>query len=68
MLYGNKEWLVTKLNLEKLQDYDVWLSQEADDTGLSICIYHVAVYAKRLYQRYFGNARLNVSLIDYSKK
>ena len=30
MLYGNKEWLVTKLNLEKLQDYDVWLSQEAD--------------------------------------
>lgn len=30
MLYGNKEWLVTRVDLEKLDKYDVWLSQEAD--------------------------------------
>lgn len=30
MLYGNKEWLLTKIDLEALAEYDVWLSQEAD--------------------------------------
>ena len=28
MLYGTKEWLITKLDLEKLDDYEIWLSQE----------------------------------------
>ena len=30
MLYGDKEWLMTKLDLDSLSKYDVWLSQEGD--------------------------------------
>lgn len=30
MLYGNKEWLATKLDLETLAEYEVWFSQEED--------------------------------------
>ncbi len=28
MLYGNKEWLIKNVDLTKLQDYDVWLSED----------------------------------------
>ena len=30
MVYGDKEWLIKEIDLAKLQDYDVWLAQEAD--------------------------------------
>ena len=68
MLYGNKEWLVTKLNLEKLQDYDVWLSQEADTPDYPYAYTMWQYTQKGSISGISGNARLNVSLIDYSKK
>ena len=30
MVYGDKEWLIKEVDLTKLQDYDVWLSQEEE--------------------------------------
>ncbi|MDR0963705.1 MAG: glycoside hydrolase family 25 protein, partial [Clostridium sp.] len=30
MLYGNKEWLIQKLDLTKLTKYDIWLAQTQD--------------------------------------
>ena len=30
MIYGNKEWLIKNIDLAKLQDYDIWLSQDED--------------------------------------
>jgi GH25 family lysozyme M1 (1,4-beta-N-acetylmuramidase) len=30
MLYGDKEWLIKRLDLSKLMEYDVWLSQPGD--------------------------------------
>ena len=68
MLYGDKEWLVTKLDLEKLQDYDVWLSQEADTPDYPYAYTMWQYTQKGSISGISGNARLNVSLIDYSKK
>lgn len=30
MLYGDKEWLLTKYNLEELQKYEIWYAESAD--------------------------------------
>ncbi|MDE7415921.1 MAG: glycoside hydrolase family 25 protein [Lachnospiraceae bacterium] len=31
MIYGDKEWLLTMVDMEKLQDYDVWFAQDSDE-------------------------------------
>lgn len=31
MLYGDKEWLLTMVDMEELQDYDVWYAQDSDE-------------------------------------
>ncbi|MCI9387261.1 MAG: glycoside hydrolase family 25 protein [Lachnospiraceae bacterium] len=30
MIYGDKEWLLTMVDMEELQDYDVWFAQDSD--------------------------------------
>ncbi len=68
MLYGDKEWLVTKLDLEKLQDYDVWLSQEADTPDYPY-EYTMWQYNKSgTVSGISGTAGLNISLVNYSGK
>ena len=67
MLYGNKEWLVTKLNLDSLSEYDVWLSQEGDAPDypyqFSMWQYTKAGSVKGVD----GDVRLSISFKDYSK-
>lgn len=68
MLYGDKEWLVTKLDLEKLQDYDVWLSQEADTPDYP---YEYTMWQYNKSGTVSGiseTAGLNISLVNYSGK
>lgn len=68
MLYGDKEWLVTKLDLEKLQDYDVWISQEADTPDYPY-EYTMWQYNKSgTVSGISGTAGLNISLVNYSGK
>ena len=68
MLYGDKEWLVTKLDLEKLQDYDVWLSQETDTPDYPY-EYTMWQYNKSgTVSGISGTAGLNISLVNYSGK
>ena len=68
MLYGDKDWLVTKLDLEKLQDYDVWLSQEADTPDYPY-EYTMWQYNKSgTVSGISGTAGLNISLVNYSGK
>ena len=68
MLYGDKEWLVPKLDLEKLQDYDVWLSQEADTPDYPY-EYTMWQYNKSgTVSGISGTAGLNISLVNYSGK
>ena len=31
MVYGDKEWLLTMVDMEELQDYEVWFAQDSDE-------------------------------------
>lgn len=68
MVYGNKEWLIKEVDLSKLSDYDIWLSQNGD----------IPDYPYRFSMWQYSNtgdingisgyANLNVTFIDYSAK
>lgn len=68
IIYGNKEWLIKKVDMSKLTAYDVWLSQEADIPDYP---YQFAMWQ---YSRtgsidgIAGYVDLNISFIDYSEK
>ena len=68
ILYGNKEWLLTKINLSSLSEYDIWLSQESDIPDYP--------YKFNLWQYTYegtidgvtGKVDLNISFTDYDAK
>ncbi len=68
MLYGNKEWLVTKLDLEALSRYDVWLSQKADTPDYP---YEFTMWQYETEGTISGvgeETGLNISFKDYSEE
>ena len=68
MLYGNKEWLVTKLNLEELSGYDIWLSQEGDTPDYP---YEFTMWQYNKEGTISGiteETGLNISFVDYSEE
>lgn len=67
MLYGNKEWLVTKLDMEKLKDYDVWLSQEADTPDYPYAFTMWQYKTDGTVSGISEKTGLNISFVDYSK-
>ena len=68
MLYGNKEWLIKKVDLSKLTDYDIWLSQPGDlpDYPYRFSMWQYTNTAS--VDGIAGYANLNISFIDYSEK
>lgn len=68
MLYGNKEWLIKKVDLSKLTDYDIWLSQPGDlpDYPYKFAMWQYSTTAS--VDGIAGYANLNISFIDYSEK
>lgn len=68
MLYGNKEWLIKKIDLSKLTDYDIWLSQPGDlpDYPYKFTMWQYNTTAS--VDGIAGYANLNISFIDYSEK
>lgn len=68
MIYGNKEWLIKRIDLTKLTEYDVWLSQEKDipDYPYKFAMWQYTTSAK--IEGIEGYADLNVCFIDYSAK
>lgn len=68
MVYGTKEWLIKEVDLSKLTDYDVWLSQNSD----------IPDYPYRFSMWQYSNtgdiagisgyADMNITFIDYSAK
>lgn len=68
MVYGTKEWLIKEVDLSKLSDYDIWLSQNSD----------IPDYPYRFSMWQYSNtgdidglsgyADLNITFIDYSAK
>lgn len=68
MVYGNKEWLLKKIDLSKLTEYDIWLSQPGDlpDYPYKFTMWQYSTTAN--IDGIAGYANLNISFIDYSEK
>lgn len=68
MIYGNKEWLIKKIDLSKLTDYDVWLSQPGDipDYPYKFTMWQYSTTTS--IDGIAGYANMNLSFIDYSEK
>lgn len=68
MIYGNKEWLIKKIDLSKLTDYDVWLSQPGDipDYPYKFTMWQYSTTTG--IDGIAGYANMNISFIDYSEK
>lgn len=68
MLYGNKEWLIKKVDLSKLTSYDVWLDQPGDlpDYPYQFTMWKYSNTAS--VDGIAGYADLSISFIDYSEK
>ena len=68
MLYGEKEWLVNKLELILLSDYDVWLSQHEDIPDYPYKFTMWQYTNQGTVDGISGKVNLNISFIDYSEK
>jgi len=68
MLYGNKEWLLKRVELHRFEDYDIWLTQE-DDIPDYPYTYSMWQYTRQgeVYG-IEGYVDLNISFIDYSAR
>ncbi len=68
MLYGDKEWLIRKVDLTKLISYDIWLSQEADTPDYPYK-YTMWEYTKNAKVNGISEpAKLSICFIDYASK
>lgn len=68
MIYGTKEWLIKQVDLTKLTDYDVWLSQQE---AMPDYPYQFQMWQYTLEGDVMGvdgDVDLNISFIDYSEK
>lgn len=68
MVYGNKEWLIKNVDLTRLQDYDVWLSQDQDTPDYPY-LYTMWQYTTTgSVNGITGDASLNISFVNYSDR
>ena len=68
MIYGDKEWMIRKLDLSRLIGYDVWLSQEADTPDYPYK-YTMWEYTKSAKMEGLEEpAALSICFIDYKAK
>ncbi|MCI9344694.1 MAG: hypothetical protein HFI56_00365 [Lachnospiraceae bacterium] len=68
MIYGDKEWLLKEVDLTKLQDYDVWLSQEEEIPDYP---YRYAMWQYNtdgVLNGIDGGADLNICFVSYSER
>ena len=68
MLYGNKEWLMKRIDIAQLEQYDIWLTQE-DDIPDYPYLFSMWQYTRQ--GEIFGidgYVDLNISFIDYSAR
>lgn len=68
IIYGKKEWLLTKIDLTKLTEYDVWLAQveTTPDFPYEFDMWQYSTSGK--IDGIAGKADLNISFIDYDFK
>lgn len=68
MLYGNKEWLATKINLEAFKEYDIWLAQESDTPDYPYEFSMWQYDKEGMVSGVEKETGLNISFVDYSEK
>lgn len=66
MLYGDKEWLLTKYNLEKLQDYEIWYVEAEDIPDYPYKMGMWQYTTQGAIDGVAGNIKLDISFKDYS--
>ncbi len=68
MIYGTKEWMIKHIDLTKLTDYDIWLSQQKDipDYPYKFQMWQYTLEGK--VNGVDGDVNLNISFVDYSEK
>ena len=68
MVYGNKEWLIKEVDLSKLSEYDIWLSQSGDlpDYPYRFSMWQYSNTGD--INGISGYADLSINFIDYSAK
>lgn len=68
MLYGNKEWLLKRIELSRFEGYDIWLAEE-DDIPDYPYTYSMWQYTRQgEVNGIDGYVDLNISFIDYSAR
>lgn len=68
MLYGNKEWLIKSVDLTKLQNYDVWLSQEQEIPDYPYQFTMWQYTTTGVLNGVKGDASLNLCFVSYSDR
>lgn len=68
MLYGNKEWLIKNIDLTKLQDYDVWLSEDSNTPDYPYLYTMWQYTAAGDIGGVSGDVGLNICFVSYSDR
>lgn len=68
MIYANKRWFLTRLDLTRLTDYDLWHAAyvDAPDTPYMYTMWQYSSSGK--VDGINGSVDLNISFVDYSQK
>jgi GH25 family lysozyme M1 (1,4-beta-N-acetylmuramidase) len=68
IIYGDKEWLVKEIDMSKLTEYDVWLSQMEDMPDYPYKFTMWQYKDDAVIDGIAGYTNLNISFVDYSEK
>lgn len=68
VIYGNKEWLLQKINLSLLSEYNIWLAQEADIPDYPYKFSMWQYSTQGTISGISGKVDLNISFVDYDSK
>ncbi len=67
MLYGDKEWLLTMLDMERLSDYDVWYAQDSKEPDYPYEFGMWQYDSNTSVNGVSGKVAMSMSFTDYSK-
>ena len=68
MVYGKKEWMNKEVDLSKLSDYDIWLSQNSDIPDYPYRFSMWQYTGTGEISGISGNADLNITFMNYYAK
>lgn len=68
MIYGDKEWLLTMVDMERLSDYDVWYAQDSKDPDYPYEFGMWQYDSNASINGVSGKVALSMSFQDYGKE